>query len=192
MRAAMVYTQSDGFEPWNPDRFKGVDVLYVRGQFQYLPAILPVLPFLRQEFLRALTSIRSQLVLKYNLQMPRRAAFLHIRRNYLEATKPWTLQQAYYEAAMHRIDSKKSIHWYLVSDDIAWCRSQPWLQGLQIVDEPELHTLAFMSLCGGGAVIANSTFSWWGAILAGAPTVYPSLWRSAATPNLFPQEWIRV
>jgi hypothetical protein len=87
----------------------------------------------------------------------------------------------------------------VVSDDVSWCREQEVFRAsnIEILDEPdELSGLALMSLCHGGAILANSTYSWWGAMLgaemAGAPIFYPSKWFSDDTPQLFPSHWIRL
>jgi len=187
LKPAIVYDQKDAFESWTPQRFVGADVVRLEGYFQNLPAIAPILPIIRGEFIEALAPLRRQLTHKYNMRLPRRAAFVHIRRgDYLkEPSAHWVQTQEYYEAAIQAI-STKPLHWYVLSDDIAWCKQQPWLQDKQFVDEPELAALAFMSLCEGGAVISNSTFSWWGAILAGARTAYPTKWYKDAKPELFP------
>jgi hypothetical protein len=104
----------------------------------------------------------------------------------------------YYRRGLTKIDAK--LRWIVISDDVAWCREQELFTefpAIEIVDEPdELNGLALMSLCCGGAIIANSTFSWWGAMLgaepAGAMVVYPSLWFSHAKPDLFPSRWTRL
>jgi hypothetical protein len=84
--------------------------------------------------------------------------------------------------------------WLVFSDDPEWCKQQACFAGAQILDEPdELLSLELMSRCKGGAVISNSSFSWWGAILANAErVVYPDLWSEMHKPNLFPSTWIRL
>ena len=156
-RATAVYAQKMPTEPWTPDRLLGTDVLFCIGQFQYVPALKAILPFLTQELLVALHSIRQQLITKYTIQMRKRAAFVYVTRD-----KP----QDYYESVIAGLNAKKSMHVYILSEDLAWCRSQPWLQGYTLVDEPELHALAFMSLCEGGAEVSGP-LSWWGSLLAG-------------------------
>ena len=158
MISTNVYLQQSPTEPWNPERFRGMRTLFCQGQFQYLNALTPVLPFLKQELLASLQPIRQQLITKYNLQLRKRAAFIYVTRD-----KP----QWYYESMIAQFTAKKSIHVYILSDDMTWCKTQPWLNGYTLVDEPEMHALAFMSLCEGGSV-SSSPLSWWGSFLTGA------------------------
>ena len=59
--------------------------------------------------------------------------------------------------------------------------------------------LLLMSFCNHN-IIANSTFSWWGAYLNQNPEkiiCYPSLWfgpskKKAETKDLFPEEWVKI
>jgi hypothetical protein len=189
------YVEKTAWDSWSPSMFEGTDVLAIKKAFfQYLPPLLPVLPFIRSEFIQQLESFRLHLSWKYNIKDRRRTAFLHIRRgDYLKQPEAIVLHSQYYIDGMQKADHK-SLDWYVLSNDIPWCKSQPWLQGLQVIDEPdELVTLAFMSMCEGGAIIANSTFSWWGAILSGAThVVYPTKWWGTAKiqPQIFPSNWI--
>lgn len=156
MSSTNVYVQQSPIDPWTPDRFRGMQILFCQGKFQYLPALQTMLPFLKQELLASLQSIRLQLIVKYNLQLRKRAAFVYVTRD-----KP----PVYYESVIANMTSKKSIHVYILSDDPAWCKTQSWLYGHTIVDEPEMHALAFMSLCQGGSVHSDP-LSWWGSFLS--------------------------
>jgi hypothetical protein len=195
VRPTLTYVQNGPWEAWSPSMFEGVDVLLIKkALFQYLTPLLPVLPFIRSEFIEQLESFRLNLSWKYNIKDKRRTAFLHIRRgDYLKEPDAIVLQPQYYIRGMQKAEHK-SLNWYVLSNDIPWCKSQSWMQGLQLVDEPdELVTLAFMSMCEGGAIIANSTFSWWGAILSGAThVVYPTKWwgNVQTQPQIFPPNWI--
>jgi len=197
LRPTTIYIQKTPWDSWSPSMFQGTDVLFVKkALFQYLPPIQPIIPFIRNEFLEELGPIREQMIRKYNLVNRRRAGFLHVRRgDYVQSPEGIVLDSDYYLQGIQHM-SNRAVHWYVLSNDVAWCKSQIWLQGMQIVDEPdELITLAFMSLCEGGAIIANSTFSWWGAILSGTThVVYPKKWWvfSVVQPQIFPSNWISI
>ena len=67
---------------------------------------------------------------------------------------------------------------YLVfSDDIPWCREHFRGQQFEFSEgRDEIEDLLLMSSCR-GAIISNSSFSWWGAWLAGHNKVIcPSRW----------------
>lgn len=54
-----------------------------------------------------------------------------------------------------------------------------------VVEEPdELETLFLMSQCWGGAIVCNSTFSWWGAYFARQRCPTPSLFKAC-----YPETW---
>jgi glycosyl transferase family 11 len=94
------------------------------------------------------------------------------------------------------------IHRFLVfSDDLEWCRSQEWGPGARII-EPlgPIEQLAQTIACE-HHVMANSTFSWWGAWLnpdPGKVVVAPSMWfgkkyqEEFDTRDLFPEGWVVV
>jgi hypothetical protein len=109
----------------------------------------------------------------------------------------------YYEKAIHIIASKAhSTEFFIFSDDMEWAR-----QNLKIdfpttfVDhngEPQAYEdLYLMSLCKHN-IIANSSFSWWGAWLnknPGKVVVAPARWfneSNADTKDLLPEEWLKV
>lgn len=191
--------QLEPFGSWGPQTYH--DNVILQGYFQYLPAIEPVLPQLRQDLLRFLAPHQGVLRAKYAITDLSSVGFIHVRRgDYLTAPPNlhWIMGTEYYRRGLTKIDAK--LRWIVISDDVAWCREQELFTefpAIEIVDEPdELNGLALMSLCCGGAIIANSTFSWWGAMLgaepAGAMVVYPSLWFSHAKPDLFPSRWTRL
>jgi hypothetical protein len=189
------------FPAWKIDDYKGLDNTVLQGYFQYLPAIQEVLPQVRSDLLKVLATYQDTLRVKYNITSPSSTGFIHVRRgDYLTAPPchHWIMDTHYYRMGLTAIDTQ--LRWIVLSDDIAWCREQELFTKfpmIEVADEPdELSGLALMSLCHGGAIIANSTFSWWGAMLgaepAGAKVVYPSLWSSNSKPELFPSTWIRI
>lgn len=103
--------------------------------------------------------------------------------------------EAYYERAISLLREKTPVdRVHVLSDNIPWCTTRKWTFDIVPVDEPdELACLALMSLCRRGAVIGNSTFSWWGAVLGSAPHVYyPSRWINLTIHDLFPRHWTKV
>lgn len=199
-----LWYPSDSFLAWRAEDMAAVMVggssLVIRGYFQYLPAIRSVLPLLRHDLLKRCTEQRIMVGDRYAIQDPRAVGFLHVRRgDYVELEHEgfWLQKEEYYMAALEAVGPAAPQRYFVVSDDPAWCRTQEWISSdsrLEVVDEPdELKALLLMSLCEGAAIIANSTFSWWGAWLgaaaAGAPVVYPARWYRFVKPELFPEGW---
>ena len=93
-------------------------------------------------------------------------ASLHVRRGDLVAEHGAMLTLDYYARAVERVGRDKLF--VVFSDDVAWCQAQalfatlPHVVFVQVgVDYLELR---LMSMCD-HHIIANSTFSWWGACL---------------------------
>ena len=186
-----VYSQSNGFEAWNPNYIQLPCIL--KGYFQFYPALQSILPDIRTTLIQNL-EIRNQ--------NPKHA-FLHVRRgDYVEKSNFHYLQgEEYYTKAYAKLcELRRNVgppqSLFIFSDDIDWCKSQTWLNlpGVEFVDEKdEIKTLARMVSCTGGAILANSTFSWWAAILSDTPyVVYPTKWIAERVENLFPPNWCTI
>lgn len=178
-----VVSQQDGFAPWDPSSVTAPCVL--NGYFQYYPALSPSLPDLIQELLQKGPKFPDQ-----------QATFLHIRRgDYVEKSDFHYLQgPEYYLRAIETIQPTKVL---VFSDDIQWCKQQGWLSSIPSVEfieeQDEVRALFLMASCKEGAILANSTFSWWGAMLSEAPKVtYPSKWIAQQIYSLFPPSWICI
>lgn len=127
------------------------------------------------------------------------AISLHIRRtDYLQNPNHTTLDLEYYQTALQQFDSNLPV--IIFSDDIEWCREQEIFSderfmlsesGDQYVD------LCLMSLCK-YHIIANSSFSWWGAWLSNSNhVVAPINWfgetcKDKNTKDLIPERWMRM
>jgi len=159
--------------------------------FQYYPPLELYESDLRRLFKNGLS--------KYPIEYPvESAAFVHIRRgDYLQYPDRHPIAPlSYYE---HAIDCLSELvnTFYVFSDDMEWVQQQPLFQSKKMIcidSNDELFTLAFMSQCKGGAICANSSFSWWGAFLGAYenrnPVFVPSDWIRNRVDGLFPQEWI--
>jgi len=145
--------------------------------------------------------------------------FIHLRRgDYVAnpAAHPMCSLEYYAEALTH---FDKDIPVLVFSDDIDWCKEQPFFEddrfmlsefaekyeqtcdtlfGRQQALIP-YYDLCLMTLCSGG-IIANSTMSWWGAWLMKnrtQPIIYPTQWFGSHydhynMDDLCPEDWFGV
>ena len=130
---------------------------------------------------------------------------LHVRRgDYVSRPKinrlMGTCSTAYYEAALARTPENGTV--FVFSDDIAWARANlPQTRPMTFVGEEAprsgLADLWLMTLAR-HHIIANSSFSWWGAWLAqrqDGVTIAPTPWFASsahAEKDLLPAHWTRL
>jgi hypothetical protein len=93
--------------------------------------------------------------------------FIHIRRKDYINTKYDILENSYYykDCINMALNINGNAHFYLMSDDIEWCRNSSIfkeLYNVEYVDDNEVNCLWIMQLCKLGGICANSTLSWWG------------------------------
>lgn len=143
---------------------------------------------------------------------------LHVRRgDYVTNVHAQSFHGAkdasYYKKAVDRLikeigqDKESLIHFFAVSDDIDWVRQNikptsssgqsfpvTHISKPEIKDYEEMH---LMSLCH-HHIIANSTFSWWGAWLSANQkkvVIGPKVWvnnPAVNTNDVMPESWIRI
>jgi hypothetical protein len=126
---------------------------------------------------------------------------LHIRRgDYVNLSQyHHNLSIEYFINAMDYMDSTMdTVKYYVFSDDIEWCKRSLPEGNYCFVDEPEDYMqLWMMGLCTHN-IIANSTFSWWGAYLNKNPNkvvIHPDKWygelnKKYKTKDMFPDDWV--
>lgn len=127
------------------------------------------------------------------------AISLHVRRtDYLVNPNHTTLDLDYYEKALSNFDSNLSV--IIFTDDIDWCKSHEFFSGdrFMISESGDSYIdLCLMSLCK-YHIIANSSFSWWGAWLSGSNDVIsPLKWfgknnQDKIITDLIPETWSRI
>ncbi len=143
----------------------------------------------------------------HHVRSAQNAISVHIRRgDYVTIEKVarvhGVLPLAYYETAMEKIvEHAPNAHFFISSDDIAWAKEHfPKKYPATFVSSPEIpdyEELILMSLCA-HHIIANSTFSWWGAWLNQKPekiVIAPKNWFSdhnRVIPDLIPPSWIQM
>ena len=143
---------------------------------------------------------------------------IHVRRgDYVGLPQHFPLPtQLYYQRAIADVlDEDPETQFFVFSDDIEWCKHNfpsermHYIDGVprpvEVVDrkiagEPKDYLdLIAMSICN-RHIIANSTFSWWGAWLSGDNRViYPSVWygshpgvQGIPWRNMIPESWEEV
>jgi hypothetical protein len=124
---------------------------------------------------------------------------LHIRRtDYLTNQNHNPLDFNYYEQALKQFDNDRTV--IVFSDDPEWCKKQElFADDRFLVSENNSNyvDLCLMSLCE-EHIIANSSFSWWGAWLAKSKKVIaPSQWFGPGnshldTKDLYCPDWIVI
>ena len=160
-------------------------------------------------FLNISDSIREDFTFKSEILEPCKEAFdfdeiisLHIRRtDFVEKNiehPPCSLD--YYEKALEKFDSNIPV--MIFSDDVEWCKKQTLFESERFTiseNDWNLIDLCLMSMCS-HHIIANSTFSWWGAWLSGSNNVIaPSKWFGDTgytadhdTSDIIPDRWKKI
>lgn len=124
--------------------------------------------------------------------------FVHVRRgDYIHFMGDAALlPPSYYANALASLSSagKRIGHWLIFSEDRAWAKANlNFMPNAEFVDYPsprrDIEDLMIMKACSAG-IIANSSYSWWGAALGDRPErtiITPDrYWRTA---NWTTQEW---
>ena len=135
------------------------------------------------------------------------AVSLHVRRgDYANSPKTTATHGLcsldYYRAAIdYVIAHVVQPHFFIFSDDIAWVKANLNIGSSAFfidhnTNQESYNDMRLMSLCKHN-IIANSSFSWWGAWLnqnAEKIVIAPTQWFSkpADTSDLIPASWIRV
>lgn len=129
---------------------------------------------------------------------------LHVRRGDYVTQPDWhPLSLSYYEKALNYFDKNKQV--VIFSDDVSWCKDQNIFKKTNIVfadkftKSKDIFDLALMAMCK-YHIIANSSFSWWGAWLSSQEKVLgPKDWFKGSkeyskynTKDLLPKKWIKI
>jgi hypothetical protein len=193
------------FNYW-PDFFSLTGNVYLHGYWQSESYFKPFESIIRQNF-----TFREPLEGK-NLELSLeisgcQSVSLHVRRgDYINDSKTARIMDVcsleYYLAAVDNIAKcvKRPV-FYIFSDDIDWVKKNlPISFPCVYVDHnrgaESYRDMQLMSLCKHN-VIANSSFSWWGAWLNDNPgkiVVAPKTWFCNGTndSDLIPAEWVRL
>lgn len=120
-----------------------------------------------------------------------KAICVHVRRGDYKNLK-WELPISYYKEAMAQFEGK----FIIFTDEIEWCRDH-FADCLIIEQECPDKTLWLMSKMD-GYIIANSTFSWWGAFLGtrdlSKKVIAPFPWfkNYSYDSDIYEKDWIKI
>lgn len=182
---------------------------YVRGLWQSEKYFQDISGIIRSEFQVKIPPNTSNQRIIDKINLSENAISLHVRRGEFANKNEYndtigTCNRSYYDNAISILIKKyKNIDFFIFSDDIAWCKTEfnNLDQPTNFIDFNDASTdyedLRLMSLCKHN-IIANSTFSWWGAWLNQNPhkiVIAPQKWFSGwdyDTKDLIPENWIRI
>lgn len=126
---------------------------------------------------------------------------IHIRRgDYLAENNRLTIDDSYYHKAIETIKNKvEHPHFLVFSDDIIYAKNLFHGDSFTIIDwntgKDNWQDLFLMSKCKHN-IIANSSFSWWGAWLNPNPqkiVIAPKIWfYDEYNLDIVPKSWIRI
>jgi len=138
-------------------------------------------------------------LIRLKSMIPPESVSLHIRRtDYVTSNGFHPVQTIeYYEKALSLIGDYKNI--VVFSDDISWCKENLPFDNIKFIEgNKDFEDLWLMSLCDHN-IIANSSFSWWGAWLnnnINKKVVAPSNWfgqqANTNTSDIIPENWIKL
>ena len=129
---------------------------------------------------------------------------LHIRRGdyIINSENHFNLPIEYYKAALKHFDDDRNV--IVFSDDPKWCHEQSLFEDDRFIiseNDDNRVDLCLMSLCS-DFIIANSTYSWWGAWLSSnknKKVIAPVQWfgktgytKDHDTKDLIPDTWIKI
>jgi len=178
---------------------------YLTGYWQSEKYFLEIAAQIREDFTfkLPLENQNSELAKQINAV---NAVSLHVRRgdyilNPQTSVTHGLCSLDYYRAAIRHIAGRvQQPHFFIFSDDIVWVKNNLRIDfPCQYVDHNQgaesYNDMRLMSMCQ-HHIIANSTFSWWGAWLnprANKIVVAPSRWFVNQTDvrDLLPQGWVK-
>lgn len=195
---------------WNEPHFhyreipNGVDGL--NGYFQSSRYFTDVAPTIRELFTPSMLiqdTVRDRYAHLLTEEFREHGVVVHVRRgDYILPNKipfHFVTTPQYFERACSQMKERDPLAKFLVfSEDLAWCRTQPYFNDAIFVNEPDeciaLHLMSHYR----NYIISNSSFSWWATWLnTPATTVFaPNRWFGRIGPqdwqDIYEPEWIRL
>lgn len=198
-----VVLEPDPAKGWCPEMLH-VENSYLQGYWQSEHYFEEVADQVRQAFHFRLPLPPADEALAQQIQSTRSVS-VHVRRgDYLKKRRIEdynVCSENYYRRAIEAIQAQvKQPVFYVFSDDPDWCKAQAFFPSDTIFvsghEGPDAYLdMQLMSLCR-HHIIANSSFSWWGAWLGQAKdslTIAPNTWfRNRPRPDILPSNWMTI
>ena len=180
---------------------------YITGYWQCENYFNNYFPIIANEFeIKIPPCLKNQSLID-EINSEKESVSLHIRRgNYVNEENVskihGTVSMKYYESAINYIElNSVNPKFYIFSDDINWAKENLKLSHRVIFvdindDQTDYEDIRLMSLCKNN-IIANSTFSWWGAYLNknnDKIVIAPKQWfkdpiKNNEAKNIIPLSW---
>lgn len=193
------------YDPVFFESLKTTDSAYLEGYWQSIRYVEPCIEDLRKEI--SLKDEMSQVLNEKIEEVSKSASVaIHIRRgDYLNAGVDLSvLDISYYKKANDYASQRlNNLKYYIFTDDVRWAKENLHFLGkdnvifISDLGMNDYEELLLMASCK-NVIIANSSFSWWGAMLnqnKDAIIVCPKDWRNKFIKNddnLCPKEWVRI
>jgi hypothetical protein len=180
--------------------------VYLKGYFQSEKYFLPIKRIIQNEF-----RIKDEAIVRvkdlFKAKGSANKVSVHIRRGDMKndpvtAERHGVMPLSYYQKGIEIIRSKvSSPHFYFFSDDIDWAKENfssadaTFVSGE--ISKTHFEDLYLMSQCDHN-IIANSSFSWWGAWLnknIDKVVIAPNKWFNNGPTDLqdlLPLDWIKI
>ena len=190
-----------------PDLLSKKGNVYLDGFFQSEKNFMESSGLIRKEFSLKQEFINGQATKILENISHHTSVSIHIRRGDYAQDKKTNKYHglcpiSYYENAISLITSKiENPHFFIFSDDIEWVKKNlpinhphTFVSDGILIPQQEMY---LMSKCKHN-IIANSTFSWWGAWLNENPdkiVIAPKKWVNIEPnphPNIIPETWITI
>jgi hypothetical protein len=188
---------------FDPAILKVPDKVLLKGYWQSEQYFKPIEEIIRRDIQLKLPLTPGYQALAKQVQSTESIS-IHVRRgDYVQNPRTnsvhGTCSIEYYQRAVDMIQSQVTTpFFYIFSDDPEWVQNNIQLQSPSILvqedgENSDVQQLHLMSLCN-HHIIANSSFSWWGAWLDDSPdkiVIAPARWYSSKKNNkdLLPDNW---
>jgi len=194
---AKTITDSKHFPAFDMDYLR-MDGKNFFGYWQYIEYIRDIIPILQNEVWLKEETYTDEFCKYRDIISSKQSIGVHVRRDdYLTSNTIPVLPFSYYYEAITEIKGDL----FIFSDDIEWCKRYfkevYFERELNFIHLPYYQDFELMRMCK-HQIIANSTFSYWTALLNTNPdkiVITPDFWITKldkAKRNNFPQNWVKL